>query len=169
MPRLWLSSRLFSHHISHSTANTMTYYVFQLDSPQYLHLRSFTAPDLWSRLLIFHFNRWRISSKCLAGCQQRAGGTTVERGRAGEIWIWIMLLFATVNNIHHDKNMNICLIRLPSEGVAMNYIILTGPYSPCSNFTWPLENSIVSWMFSCSVLFKGRGKGQHCEKAFSDK
>lgn len=114
---LWLSSCLFSHHLFHSTANTMTYYVFQLDSPRCLRSNSLTACELQSPLPIFHHDSWRITSKCLAVCQMQVEGTWREKRLLWEILILIFQLFASVNNIHHDKKQNICSFWIHTEGV----------------------------------------------------
>ncbi len=130
MPHLWLSSCLFSHHLFHSTANTMTYYVFQLDSPWCLRSNSLAACELLSRLSIFHHDSWRISSKCLAECQKQAGGTWREKRL---LWILILIfrLFTFINKMLMKRN--ICSFWTPPEMFLMREYWLRSYYII---FTW---------------------------------
>lgn len=101
-PPLAVLLPIFTPSLSLHTANTMTYYVFQLDSPWCLLSNSLAACELQSRLSIFHHDSWRINSKCLAGYQKQAEGTWREKRL---LWIVILIfwLFTFISNIYHEK------------------------------------------------------------------
>lgn len=101
MAHLWSSSCLFSHHLFHSTANAMTYYVFQLDSPWCLLSNSLAACELQSRLSIFHHDSGELAPNVWRSVKSKQEETWREKRR---VWILILIfwLFTFVNNIYHE-------------------------------------------------------------------